>query len=219
MKKISLVLIILVNFSLAWSQNFSFQPDTIHRTLALDAFSIDQIDITPLYTNDTAYISYRLIENTCPAEWEFILCDWSDCFIDMPNTDAMHPLPNGYDALVKISTHPHGVEGSGHLQFWIFPTGQMAEHESIYFYYHTPNAMAIPQETLSALQYHWNDNELRIHNAPHGDWKLLDSSGRILSAGKSPTTEFSLFQTGITSGLYFMIWPDTGQLLKINALH
>jgi hypothetical protein len=197
------------------AQNFLFTPSVIERELPLDVYSIDQIDITPLFANDTAFLSYRLIENTCPASWEFILCDWSDCFTNMPNTDDMHPLPNGYDALIKISAHPHQTEGSGFLHFWIFPTGSMELHESIYFYYNTPNAASIRQIKTAQIQYQYIQSEIHISNAPIGEWKLFDSSGKLINNGTNSSSTFILEQFKTNPSHLILVWLESGQMLKI----
>ena len=200
------------------SQNFLFSPSIIQRELPLDVYSIDQIDITPLYPNDTAYLSYRLIENTCPSTWEFILCDWSDCFTSMPNTDDMHPLPDGYNALVKISAHPHQTEGSGFLHFWIFPTGSMELHESIYFYYNTPNAASIRRIKTPQIQYQYIQSEIHISNAPIGEWKLFDASGKLISKGTNSSSTFILEQFKTNPSHLILVWSETGQMLKISPV-
>ncbi len=197
------------------AQNFLFTPSVIERELPLDVFSVDQIDITPLFANDTAFLSYRLIENTCPTNWEFILCDWSTCFTNMPNTDDMHPLPNGYDALIKISAHPHQTEGSGFLHFWIFPTGSMELHESIYFYYNTPNAAGIQELGKSQIQHEWINDQLLIREAPIGPWSLVDMTGRVLQKGVSTSDKISISHTGLKDRVHFVVWPNSGQMLKV----
>jgi hypothetical protein len=198
------------------AQNFLFTPSVIERELPLDVFSIDQIDITPLFANDTAFLSYRLIENTCPASWEFILCDWSDCFTNMPNTDDMHPLPDGYNALIKISAHPHQTEGSGFLHFWIFPTGSMELHESIYFYYNTPNAAGISPIKTARIQYQYVQSEIHISNAPIGEWKLFDTSGKLINRGTNSSSAFILDQIKTNPSHLILAWSATGQTLKIS---
>ncbi len=215
MKKYNIIFVFSLICSGIWGQNFLFSPDTIFRTLPLDVYSIDQIDITPLYTNDTAYLSYRLIENSCPPEWEFVLCDWSDCFTNMPNTDDMHPLPDGYNALIKISAHPHQTEGSGFLHFWIFPTGSMELHESIYFYYNTPNAAGIQELGKSQIHHEWINDQLLIREAPIGPWSLVDMSGRVLQKGVSTSDKISISHTGLKDRVHFVVWPNSGQMLKV----
>ncbi len=216
MKKYNIIFVFSLICSGIWGQNFLFSPDTIFRTLPLDVYSIDQIDITPLYTNDTAYLSYRLIENSCPPEWEFVLCDWSDCFTNMPNTDDMHPLPNGYNALIKISAHPHQTEGSGFLHFWIFPTGSMELHESIYFYYNTPNAAGISPIKTARIQYQYVQSEIHISNAPIGEWKLFDTSGKLINRGTNSSSAFILDQIKTNPSHLILVWSATGQTLKIS---
>jgi hypothetical protein len=200
------------------AQNFLFTPSFIERELPLNVYSIDQIDITPLFANDTAFLSYRLIENTCPANWEFILCDWSDCFTNMPNTDDMHPLPNGYDALIKISAHPHQTEGSGFLHFWIFPTGNMELHESIYFYYSTPNAASIRQIKTEQIQYQYIQSEIHISNAPIGEWNLFDSTGKLINKGSNSATTFILERYKTNTSQLILVWSETGRMLKIAPI-
>jgi hypothetical protein len=219
MKHILMIALLSGIMITGYSQNFLFSPSIIQRELPLDVYSIDQIDITPLYPNDTAYLSYRLIENTCPSAWEFILCDWSDCFTSMPNTDDMHPLPDGYNALVKISAHPHQTEGNGYLHFWIFPTGSMQLHESIYFYYNTPNAAAVSHLNQAPIQYRIIQGDLHLSNAPLGRWEAFDLTGKLILSGNNATSDFTLSGINWTASPLILVWREKGELLKISPSH
>jgi hypothetical protein len=133
----------------------------------------------------------------------------------MPNTDDMHPLPDGYNALVKISAHPHQTEGNGYLHFWIFPTGSMELHESIYFYYNTPNAADVNHLNQAPLQYRIIRGNLHISNAPVGSWEAFDLAGKKILSGNNESSDFISSDINWTASPLILIWREKGELLKI----
>lgn len=202
---LSIFLLAMVISTSGWTQIFEFTGSPQNQTLTGENFEINQIDITPLYTNDTAYITYRLIENTCPAGWEFILCDWSACFIDMPNTDDMDPLPPGYNALVKITTNAHNIDGSGWLEFWIFPTGQMQLHESIFFYYNMENDIPENRPSFFVEQ---NRDHIMIQCTQPLSWGIYNLTGSILQRGVSSAPKTAIDKSHLPKGLYLLKLDD-----------
>ncbi len=192
------------------AQSFQFTGSPQYQSLLGENFEINQIDITPLYTNDTAYITYRLIENTCPAGWEFILCDWSACFDDMPNTDDMDPLPPGYNALVKITANAHAIEGAGFLEFWIFPTGQMDLHESIFFYYNTASAV---NELTASMIFHPGVDQIYLYFPTSLQWTIHDMQGKLVLSGLSLPQRSIIDTHTLANGVYLLKMND-GTTLK-----
>ena len=203
--RFSILLYVFVISTSGWTQTFEFIGSPQNQTLTGENFEINQIDITPLYTNDTAYITYRLIENTCPSGWEFILCDWSACFVDMPNTDDMDPLPPGYNALVKITANARNIDGSGWLEFWIFPTGQMELHESIFFYYNMENDVP---ENLPSCLVQQNRNHIMIQCAQPLSWDIYNLTGSILQSGFSSAHKTEVDKSQFPQGMYLLKLED-----------
>lgn len=192
------------------AQSFQFTGSPQYQSLLGENFQINQIDITPLYTNDTAYITYRLIENTCPAGWEFILCDWSACFDNMPNTDDMDPLPPGYNALIKITANAHAIEGTGFLEFWIFPTGEMDLHESIFFYYNTESTVT---ELIPSMRFHPTVQNIHLYYPTSVEWTISDMQGKRLMSGISSPPMTIIDTHALSKGIYLLKLSD-GSVLK-----
>lgn len=194
-----------------YSQLYLFNPNEVYQTLPDEGYTINQVDITPLNTEDTVLITYRLVENTCPNEWEFILCDWSACFDDMPNTDDMDPLPPGYQALIKITANAHLTAGAGLLRFWIFPTGQMELHEDLVFHYNTAG-VTTPQAMQNVVSIRTRENGWQVQSNTSGDWFVyLPTGQRVQTFHQTNDIWIPLDQ----SPLYFVQTPS-GKTLKIS---
>lgn len=180
MRKFLFFLLSTVPF-LSFGQNFSFYPSAAPSTwLEMDVYTDTQVDITP-FQADTTWISWRMVENTCPESWSFVLCDWAACYDYLPNNGEMDPVANGTPGLLKLTANPHQTPGSGFVRFWVYPTGLMNERQEVFFYYETTVASleeALPVEAscfpIPASQ------EVTLRHLPSGECRIFSSSGQLM---------------------------------------
>lgn len=118
---------------LAPAQDFSFSPGAdLTGQMDVDGYGVHQIDIIN-ETGDSLWLTWRLVENTMPEEWNVNLCDNVECYGVMPNTVDMHPVASGSAAFIRITTYPQNFSGSGQLHFRIYRTGFPEEYSTITF--------------------------------------------------------------------------------------
>jgi len=88
-------------------------------------------------SSDSARISWRVIENTCPDGWDIQMCDYQHCYTGLPNTGDMSAVAPGGEGYLRLIVNPYQLSGSGMLHFYIFPTGQPVNFVDAYFYFTT----------------------------------------------------------------------------------
>lgn len=98
-------------------------------------------DHTVYITNeltDSLYLGWKMVENTCPEEWTYVLCDYGFCYDGLPPSGTMQPVPEGENAFLKLSVFANGVEGSGYIRFWVYESDNQADYQVITFWLNMP---------------------------------------------------------------------------------
>jgi hypothetical protein len=91
----------------------------------------------------------------------------------------------------------------------------MELHESIYFYYNTPNAAAVNHLNQVPLQYRIIDGNLHISNAPLGMWEAFDMAGKKIVSGNNATSNFISSDINWTASPLILVWREKDEMLKI----
>ena len=194
---------ILIQTNFLHSQNFTFSPsDTHSATLEMDVYSEHQINVFH-DLSDSAFISWRVIEEEYPAEWDVQLCDWQHCYTYLPVTGNMLGVPEGGSGYIRLLINPMNVSGNGHIMLWIYPTGMMDDHVEIHFNFNTVIANVNggqPIETCN-LFVDEKSKSLVITNAPVGEMTICSVTGaeikRTLIFDSNAVEDVSIFSQGI----------------------
>ena len=128
--------LVLLSFLPSWlfCQDFSFSPGSdLTGEIDVDGYGVHQIDIQN-NTADTLWLTWRLVENTLPEEWDLSLCDNVLCYGVMPTSADMNPIEPDSAAWIRMTTYPNNVAGSGYLHFWIYKTGFPQDHVTMTFH-------------------------------------------------------------------------------------
>lgn len=135
MKKIYFALFLMLHSSLAlMGQTYTFAPDTVLEVQA----QLEQYNIFHIYieneTSDPLQLSWRIVENTLPEEWETTLCDNNECYGILPNYGDMNPFGADEQAFIKLDINPHQYQAEGLIRFRIYPTANPSDYKIITFY-------------------------------------------------------------------------------------
>ncbi|MFM7729430.1 MAG: T9SS type A sorting domain-containing protein [Flavobacteriales bacterium] len=126
---------------------------------------------------DSAYVSWRVIENTCPNTWDFQLCDWQHCYSGMPNTGNMNGIPAAGQGYLRLIVNPYQTMGEGYVHFWVFPTGNMDAYTDVYVQLGTPTSVS---ETMQQPKVVSTAEFLQLSDVGSGHLEIYDLSGRIV---------------------------------------
>ncbi|MFN0032779.1 MAG: hypothetical protein ACKVOR_11520 [Flavobacteriales bacterium] len=209
MKFIALAWLCLFVSSEAASQNFTFSPaDSYSATLQMQVYGDHQIDIAH-DAPDTAYISWRVMEQEYPAGWDVQLCDWQHCYTYVPDNGDMLGVPTGSNGYVRLLVNPFDIPGSGHFMLWIFPTDSMEQFMEIHFYFNTiVTDIAESLHPKPQCRYDVGQQMIQFMNQPRGIASIYCISGRrlkqyVLSGGNE-----SFEAADLSSGIYLIVFEN-----------
>ncbi len=186
------------------AQTFTFDPgDEYEAVLEMETFSDHYIYINH-DAADSANISWRVIENTCPEEWQISICDWADCYSYLPNTGDMLPVGPGQAGFTKLTMNPLSVPGIGMIHFWVYPTGAIEEHVDMIYYFSTsivglnevqPETVIFPQPASEFIT---------LVGFKADDYSLVDLHGTEIMKFKVSSPTHVLTLSTLSPGTYIM---------------
>jgi hypothetical protein len=209
-----LIFLFWVHALFASSQTFTFDPgDTYEAVLPMESYTDHYIYINH-NSQDSAYISWRVVGNTCPEEWLVSICDWADCYSYLPNTGDMLPVGPGQPGFTKLTMNPLSIPGNGMIHFWIYPTGLIEEHVDMIYYFST-ELVGIENKTSEKFIFPQPATDEIILVGFGGDtYDLLDARGNKVKSFQILGQKFVLPVSSLSSGLYLMM-NSQGETFKI----
>jgi hypothetical protein len=188
---------------------YTFDPgDHLQAVLNMNDYTDHQINI--YHDSPQAhYMTWRIVDNTCPAGWDMVLCDWQHCFTTLVNTNDMDSVSAGNAGLIKITVNPFDIAGSGSIHFWVFPTGMMDQHVDFFFDFETiiANVGTVNGNSNSII---WNAglSEFQFKNLPQGLWQCFSVSGQLIDEWYI-RSEYQIFSmTNTRKGMYLLVSPQ-----------
>jgi len=189
-------------------QNFAFTPgNNYSAVLEMEIYTESVIHVFH-DSPEAADISWRLIENSCPMDWDFQLCDWDQCYSGMPNLGDMQPVEAGNSGFLKVLVNPYNVPGAGTLNFWIFPTGHMEEHVDVFFHFNTIVA-GIFDATAHGLGAFYNStaNSLVVKSNTTNSGHIINLAGQCEKMISCDPGTTGIDLTGLSSGMHIYVSP------------
>lgn len=195
---------LVVTAASAMAQNLSFSPGTDYSaTIPMELYSEHYIYVGH-DSPDSALISWRRIENTCPDAWDLQICDYQHCYATFTNYGDMNPVGPGQVGNLRILVNPFNEPGSGYLHYWIFPTGQMEEaHTDVYYYFNT-EVTSIENTTGSAGMVTFSRNEMCITQSTTGHYTLRDLCGKTWKTYSLGNGTHRISTEDLPAGVYLL---------------
>jgi hypothetical protein len=213
MLKSIIPIIFIASTNAVLAQNYTFYPGTeVYATLEMDMYTEHYMYIGHDLP-DSAYITWRLVENTCPQEWDIQACDYQHCYTGLPNYGNMSGISAGGQGYLRMIVNPFTTPGQGMLHFLIYPTGEPLNYTDAFYYFTTTilnaeEAMGLPESAV------FTKNEIAYKGPLSGELFLYSISGeRLLSVVlNSPMAKISL--ESFPAGVY-MLQSPTGKTFRI----
>ena len=196
------------------AQNYTFDPSNeYYGTLEMDMYTEHYMYIGH-DLQDSAYITWRLVGNTCPEEWDIQACDYQHCYTGLPNYGNMNGVAAGGQGYLRMIVNPFLTPGLGMLHFLIYPTGEPLNYTDAYYYLQTTVLSAENTEGVleSAVV---RTNEILYSGPISGELFLYSVNGkRLLSVAVNSQTERISLQS-FPAGVYLLQSP-TGKTFRIS---
>jgi len=199
------------------AQNYTFDPGSeYYGTLEMDMYTEHYMYIGH-DLQDSAYITWRLVENTCPEEWDIQACDYQHCYTGLPNYGDMSGVAAGAQGYLRMIVNPFLTPGLGMLHFLIYPTGEPLNYTDAYYYLQT--TVLSTESTEGVLETAVvQSNEILYSGPISGQLFLYDISGKCLSVATMNATSQVISLESLPAGVYVLKAP-TGHTFQIAKPH
>jgi hypothetical protein len=196
------------------AQNYTFDPSNeYYGTLEMDMYTEHYMYIGH-DLQDSAYITWRLVENTCPEEWDIQACDYQHCYTGLPNYGDMNGVAAGGQGYLRMIVNPFTTPGLGMLHFLIYPTGEPLNYTDAYYYLQTTVLSTESSEGILETAV-IRSNEILYSGPISGQLFLYSVSGkRLLSVAVNSQTERISLES-FPAGVYLLQSP-TGKTFRIS---
>jgi hypothetical protein len=209
-------LLALVSLGL-WAQNYTFSPgNEVFGLLEMDMYTEHYMYIGH-DSPDSAWITWRVVENTCPEGWDIQACDYQHCYTGLPNDGDMNPVPPGQEGYLRMIVNPFTIAGSGMLHLLIFPTGHPLDYVDAYYYFNTTalssNHAANEFSSLTVFP-----NEIVYTGPIFGAIQLYSLDGEMIQQKMIQQPSVRINTDGLAGGIYLLRLPS-GVSHKFIKLH
>jgi hypothetical protein len=166
---------------------------------------------------DSARITWRVIENTCPEGWDIQACDYQHCYTGLPNDGDMNPVPSGDQGYLRMIVNPFLIAGTGMLHLLIFPTGQPLNYVDAYYYFNT-TALSTAQSANDESSIIVLANEIVYTGPILGPIQLYSIDGEMIQQEMMQQPSVRMNLDGLAAGSYVLRLPS-GACHKFTKLH
>lgn len=209
---------LLVSASLWLSaQNYTFSPgNEVFGVLEMDMYTEHYMYIGH-DSPDSARITWRVIENTCPEGWDIQACDYQHCYTGLPNDGDMNPVPPGGQGYLRMIVNPFLIAGTGMLHLLVFPTGQPLNYVDAYYYFNT-TALSTAQSANDESSIIFLANEIVYTGPILGPIQLYSLDGDMIQQEMMQQPSVRMNLDGLAAGIYVLRLPS-GACHKFTKLH
>lgn len=201
----------------ATAQNYSFVPGSeYYGTLEMDMYTEHYMYIGHDLL-DSAYITWRLVENTCPEEWDIQACDYQHCYTGLPNYGDMNGVAAGGQGYLRMIVNPFLTPGSGMLHFLIYPTGEPLNYTDAYFFLNT-TLLSVSHQVSQPESVITQSNEILYTGPMLGYVYLYDVSGKCIATEFKDESTHRISMNDLPGGMFILKTP-TGTSFRIAKPH
>jgi len=199
------------------AQNYTFSPgNEVFGVLEMDMYTEHYMYIGH-DSPDSARITWRVIENTCPEGWDIQACDYQHCYTGLPNDGDMNPVPPGGQGYLRMIVNPFLIAGTGMLHLLIFPTGQPLNYVDAYYYFNT-TALSTAQSANDESSIIVLANEIVYTGPILGPIQLYSLDGDMIQQEMMQQPSVRMNLDGLAAGIYVLRLPS-GACHKFTKLH
>jgi hypothetical protein len=199
------------------AQNYTFSPgNEVFGVLEMDMYTEHYMYIGH-DSPDSARITWRVIENTCPEGWDIQACDYQHCYTGLPNDGDMNPVPPGGQGYLRMIVNPFLIAGTGMLHLLIFPTGQPLNYVDAYYYFNT-TALSTAQSANDESSIIVLANEIVYTGPILGPIQLYSLDGEMIQQEMMQQPSVRMNLDGLAAGIYMLRLPS-GACHKFTKLH
>lgn len=182
MRKLSLLIVLLVFVMTVNAQSFTISPsNSISATIDTDGYRDMTIDMDNISGTDLV-LEWELVSNSFPQDWGVTLCDYQQCFANIPASRVMEPVPANGKGYIKLSILPYQTVGTGVMEFDVWDTTDKQG---------TLQRISFDVNTVLGLDDNDLSNNVSVYPNPAQDFVILKAQNGSLDAGTVTLTDMT----------------------------
>jgi hypothetical protein len=221
MKKTLLFVCLSFFISTSWSQNFLYDTTT-SITITDDADGLYEFSLhfLPSDSSDITF-KWQRLENTLDTNWSYSLCDYNNCYTDIPDSAKMARLTmakyeDGVYGFFKLLVNTDEVPRSGTLRLWLYDSANVTVGDTVTFHLITNEVIDTTDTTgatgLGAIEANQFQifpnpalNEITIFGLDIQSFEVIDILGRTIMDGNNLTNNSAQLDISrLNPGTYFI---------------
>ncbi len=169
---------------------------------------------------DTLNLKWRRLEISKPNDWGTALCDYGTCYVGIPSSGKMNPLPPTENAYLKLLVQPNQTPGTAWIWFRVWRVEDENDFVDVYFSIKTPGTLATETPENQSFEMFPNptsgDFFVKNRTGETQQIRLRDVFGRVVfSAEIFAGEEKTVPSAGFSAGQYFLENGKTAQRVLI----
>lgn len=212
MKNLYTFILLASSFGAIHAQDFGYEPaQELYTDLETDSYNFAHIDIVP---PGGIQFGWETVENTLPDGWTYSLCDYTDCYTNIPDDGMMTVISpseasSGVKGFLKITVDPGLVEGTATVKFYVYNSADYDEGDTITFTFNHSSSLSVDGLTAKTLTVYPNpaSDYLYIENqtVDHFDFQLMNLVGEVVYEGAVQSAhQMKVDVSAFESGIYFL---------------
>ncbi|MGB0136858.1 MAG: T9SS type A sorting domain-containing protein [Flavobacteriales bacterium] len=188
---------------LTGSAQYSVETTDYQGTVPLVGFTDHNVYVLNELTTDSLHLGWKFIDNTCPPEWTFALCDFGFCYEDIPPSGVMQPIPAVADGFLKLTVWANEVDGSGSVTFWVYEVDDFENYQRITFWFNmAPVSVAEVDRTALTAFPNPASTTLTASSPVPGEWQLFNNQGQLLLDASGIAVSWKIDVSQLPAGWY-----------------
>ena len=136
-------------------------------------------------TSDSLRLDWHFVENSFPPEWDWTLCDYTTCYLILPDTGSMTTLQDKEEGFIGISINTNKHPAYGILRFYVYNDLNPADGDTATFilnstYTGITENSSIRQNIILFPNPVSHSFSLKNLSGYSGEWWLVDLRGKVL---------------------------------------
>ena len=218
-----LSIIMVVIASIGSAQNLAILPSQ-KIDCEISTTEINEYDIL-FSTENPEAITFRweLLENTVPSDWDYSLCDYTTCYIGIPDKSDMKRISleeaqNGTKGFLKINVLTANSNGSYVMRYYVYDSADYDRGDTVSFNFinTTVSVNDIAANTEVTLYPNPTQDVITIESENmYSELEIVDVSGRvILAQNLVGVTAHNIDLSNVQAGVYLVFIRAEGVLRK-----
>lgn len=182
---------------------YSVETSDYQGTVPLVGFTDHSVYVLNELTTDSLFLGWKFIDNTCPPEWTFALCDFGYCYEDIPASGVMSPIPTVADGFLKLTVWANEVDGSGSVTFWVYEVDDIENYQRITFWFNMA-PVSVAEVERSSIQAYPNpaNTTLQAQSPTPGNWQLFNNQGQVVLDAGADAVSWKVDVSSLPAGWY-----------------